>query len=170
MSFVPDVQGNASGVRGPSELRRVLDELGIGVDPDPTGVMRTEYTPGSYDPIEVCFRFPPDNAILAVEGTLVDLGEDEAAEDISLAVNLLNVEVGIYRFYVARGLQGTACVFVRIDILPAIGDGSWLQARELRQALTGLCTQKAVFEEPLLGIQRQGRSWRSIKDALRAMR
>lgn len=167
-SFAPDVTGNAGDAATLNgKLRDLLRELEVTTSDGPDGAVWTEYTPGGYDPIGVRFRLPAGLGILAVEGELVELG-DEVADDLWIALNYLNSEVSTYRFFVGEGRSGKA-VFARQDLLPNLEDEPALHPRELRQAMTGLCAQGAIFAESLKQVQ-GGRSWRYVKDALRAFR
>lgn len=164
MSFVVDIPVNA-GEGDHADLRKILDELGIQAEKDASGVLHCDYTPGSYEPVRVRFFFPADLGIVGLEGELLSF-EGEPLNELRTALNYLNVEVDTYRFYVDEQ-QGV--VLVRHDLLPNLEVQPAIHPRELRQALTGLCAQKAIFAESLEQVQ-GGRSWRFVKDALRAFR
>ncbi|RMG18299.1 MAG: hypothetical protein D6731_02320 [Planctomycetota bacterium] len=170
MNFVPDIEGQARG--GPaveSAFRAVADDLGLVLRGGRDGVLRCEYTPGSYEPIEFAFRFPEGLGILAVEGALATF-EGQPSEELRLAINYLNAEVQTYRFYVSEGEgPSDSVLLVRHDLLPNLDEAPPFHPRELRQILAGLCAQKAIFADTLLQIQ-EGRPWRLVKDALRALR
>ena len=109
------------------------------------------------------------SGILGVEGMLLGV-EGQPTEDLRLAINYLNAEVPTYRFYVSEGDGALDSeIMVRHDLLPNLEAAPDIHPRELRQIMTGLCAQKAIFAETLEQIQ-GGRSWRMVRDALRAIR
>lgn len=168
--FVPDIPGNApGGIGNQREFTKVLEALEVKARADSNGAHWTDYTPGSYDPIRVKFFFPENLGILAVEGLLLSI-EGQPTEDLRLAINYLNAEVPTYRFYVSEGDGALDSeILVRYDLLPNNESAPQIHPRELRQVLSGLCAQKAIFADTLETIQ-GGRSWRMVKDALRAVR
>ena len=115
------------------------------------------------------FFFPDGLSILALEGLLAVI-EGQPTEDLRRAINYLNAETQLYRFYVSEG-DGPmdSELLARCDLLPNLEGEPTFHARELRQAMTGLCAQKAIFADALLQVH-GGRSWRLIKDAMRAIR
>ncbi len=168
--FHPDIEGHAGGgIRVQTEFRKLLDEVGVTARSDASGAHWADYTPGSYEPIRVKFFFPRSLGILSVEG-LIHAVAGQPTEDLRTALNYLNAEVPTYRFYVSEG-DGPmdSEILVRYDLLPSVDADPPIHPRELRQTLTGLCAQKAIFAETLSQIQ-DGRSWRLVKDALRAIR
>jgi hypothetical protein len=169
-SFVPDIPGNAPGGIGVQrEFKKVLEALEVKCRADNSGAFWSDYTPGSYDPIRVKFFFPRNLGILAVEGLLMTIA-GQPTEDLRLAINFLNAEVPTYRFYVSEGDGNLESeILVRYDLLPNTESTPAIHPRELRQILTGLCAQKAIFADTLVTVQ-GGRSWRMVKDALRAVR
>jgi hypothetical protein len=170
VTFVPDVTAHAGdAARVGADLRAALKELKVPVREDRRDLW-VEYTPSpSYDPIQVRFFFPGPGGLACAEGLLVELA-DQVHEELRAAINYLNLELSSYRFY-AGDLSGKAGrgVHVRQDLLPNLGGGPSIHPRELRQALTGLCAQKAIFADPLRRAQ-EGGSWRAVKDALKALK
>jgi hypothetical protein len=168
--FVPDIAGNApGGIASMREFQKVLDAVEVNAREDNAGAFWTDYTPGSYDPIRLKFFFPLGLGILAVEGLLATI-EGQPTEDLRMAINFLNAEVPTYRFYCSEGDGNLDSeVLVRYDLLPNSESAPQIHPRELRQVLTGLCAQKAIFADTIEAVQ-GGRSWRMVKDALRAVR
>lgn len=164
MTFVSGISANSGGARQvEKELRKTLRELDINTSEDGQGNIFVDYTPGSYDPVQVRFSFPDGLGIVAMEAELLPL-QDEAGEELRIALNFLNVEVDTYRFYVGEGK-----ICVRHDMIPNLDASMWIHPRELRQVLTGLCAQNAIFADSLNQVQ-NGKSWRFVKDALKAFR
>lgn len=168
--FVPDVAGHAgSAAKLAGELRQVLRELKVDAREDPRKDLRGEFTPSaSYEPIPLRFFFPGGQGILAVEGTLILL-EGPPHEELRHALNFLCQEVAACRFYAGQEPDGRRAVFARADLLPNLDAAPALHARDLRQALTGLCAQRAIFAEPLQRVQ-GGQSWRFVRDTLKALK
>jgi hypothetical protein len=170
MSFTPQIKdhaGDAGSVR--EALRDVLDELGVQAREDPNGNFWADYTPGSYEPIRLKIFFPEETGVISLEGLAATI-EGQPIEDLRRAINYLNAEAQLYRFYVSEGDGPMESeLLVRHDLLPNLDEQPVAHTREVRQILTGLCAQKAIFADTLKQIQ-AGRSWRMIKDALRAMR
>lgn len=169
MPFVPDVAANVPEVpRVQSDLRVALKELKIPSKEDVKKDTTLEFTPSSsYDPVKVRISFPGGRGVVALEGHVLDL-EGELHEELRTAINYLNLELGLFRFYVGDLPGERRAVFVRHDVLsnstpPAV------HPRELRQALTGLCAQKAIFGEPLKRAQ-EGAPWKGVQQALRALK
>lgn len=172
MSFVPDVSSHAGdATRVGNDLRAALKEMKVTFKEDGRRDLWVEYTPSpSYEPINVRFFFLGGSGIASAEGLLVELSGD-VHEELRTAINYLNLELSSFRFYVgelAGGRSGQG-IHVRHDLLANLSGGPAIHPRELRQALTGLCAQKAVFADPLRRAQ-DGGSWRSVKDALRALK
>ncbi len=168
MTFTPDVAAHAGDREAAlRDLKRVLREVEVEFREDPTGALWAEYTPGSYDPVRVCFSFPAQHGILAVEGELFPLLEDPAHELLE-AINFLNVEIDAYRVYAGEGHDGPA-VLIRQDVLPNVDAEPTFHPRELRQVLTGMCGQKQIFTDPLRRVQ-EGGPVSGVKDALKAFR
>lgn len=172
MSFVPDVSAHGGeAARVANDLRAALKELKVPFKEDGRRDLWVEYTPSpSYEPIQVRFSFVGTLGVCGAEGLLVEI-QGDVHEELRTAINYLNLEVAGYRFYVGELAQGRSGegVHVRHDLLPNLGGGPSIHPRELRQALTGLCAQKAVFADPLRRAQGGG-SWRNVKDALRALK
>lgn len=172
MSFVPDVSSHAGdAARVGNDLRAVLKELKVVFKEDARRDLWVEYTPSpSYEAINVRFFFQDGGGIVSAEGLLAELSAD-VNEELRTAINYLNLELSSFRFYVGELAGGRAGqgIHVRHDLLANLGGGPAIHPRELRQALTGLCAQKAVFADPLRRTQ-EGGSWRSVKDALRALK
>lgn len=170
MTFVRDIQDNSGGgIKSAVELKKVLEAAEISAREDPQGAFWCDYTPGSYDSIRVKLFFPMKSGILGVEGMLLAV-EGQPTEELRLAINYLNAEVPTYRFYVSEGDGALDSeLMVRYDLFPNLEAAPDIHPRELRQVMTGLCAQKAIFAETLEQIQ-GGRSWRMVRDALRAIR
>lgn len=173
MSFIPDVPAHAGeAARVANDLRAALKELKVPFKEDGRRDLWVEYTPSpSYEAIQVRFTFAGTLGVCGAEGLLGELAGDEVHEELRAAINYLNMELSGFRFYVgelAGGRSGQG-IHVRHDLLPNLGGGPSIHPRELRQALTGLCAQKAVFADPLRRAQ-DGGSWRNVKDALRALK
>ncbi len=168
--FVPDVArhaGDAAKLAG--ELRQVLRELKLDAREDPRKDLRGEFTPSaSYEPIPLRFFFPGAQGILALEGKLLPL-DGPPHEELRHALNFLCQEVSGCRFYVGEEPDGRRAVFVRADVLPNLDASPALHARDLRQALTSLCAQRAIFADPLQRVQ-AGQSWRFVRDTLKALK
>lgn len=170
MPFVPDVAANVpEAQRVQNDLRAALKELKLPSKEDPAKrEFLLEFTPStSYDPIKVRAHLPGGRGILGLEGHVLDL-EAEVHEELRTAINYLNLELGLYRFYVGEQPGDRQALFVRHDVLTSAA-GAAVHARELRQALTGLCAQKAIFAEPLKRVQ-GGASWKGVQQALRALK
>jgi hypothetical protein len=174
VSFVPDVSSHAGdAAKVGNDLRGALKELKIAFKEDKGkgADLWVEYTPSpSYEAINVRFFFLAGSGVASAEGLLVELTGD-VHEELRTAINYLNLELSSFRFYVgelAGGKSGQG-IHVRQDLLANLSGGPAIHPRELRQALTGLCAQKAVFADPLRRAQ-EGGSWRSVKDALRALK
>jgi hypothetical protein len=173
VSFVPDVAKH-SGEPGRvgNDLRTALKELKVTFKEDSRRDLWLEYTPSpSYEPIQVRFHFLGAVGIACAEGLLAEVTGD-VHEELRTAVNFLNLELSSFRFYVGAlsGGKSGQGIHVRSDLVPNLaGAGPAIHPRELRQALTGLCAQKAIFAEPLRRAQ-EGSSWRGVKDALRALK
>lgn len=172
MSFVPDVSGHAGeATRVANDLRAALKELKVSFKEDGRRDLWVEYTPSpSYEAIQVRFTFAGGLGLCGAEGLIAEL-QGEVHEELRAAINFLNLELSSFRFYVgelAGGRSGQG-IHVRHDLLPNLGGGPSIHPRELRQALTGLCAQKAVFADPLRRAQ-DGGTWRNVKDALRALK
>jgi hypothetical protein len=172
VSFVPDVSSHAGdAARVGNDLRAALKELKVTFKEDGRRDLWVEYTPSpSYEAIHVRFFFLGGVGIASAEGLLAELSGD-VHEELRTAINYLNLELSSFRFYVgdlAGGKSGQG-VHVRHDLIANLGGGPSIHPRELRQALTGLCAQKAVFADPLRRAQ-EGGSWRAVKDALRALK
>ncbi len=172
MSFVPDVSGHAGeAARVANDLRAALKELKVPFKEDGKRDLWVEYTPSpSYEAIQVRFTFVGGQGVCGAEGLIAEV-EGDVHEELRAAVNYLNLELSSFRFYVGELAGGKAGhgIHVRHDLLPNLGGGPAIHPRELRQALTGLCAQKAVFADPLRRAQ-DGGSWRNVKDALRALK
>lgn len=171
MSFVPDVAKHAAdAARVANDLRAALKELKITFKEDGRRDLWLDYTPSpSYEPIQVRFHFLGTTGIACAEGFLAEVA-GEVHEELRTAINFLNLELSSFRFYVGERAGGKGQgIHVREDLLPNLGAGPSIHPRELRQALTGLCAQKAIFAEPLRRAQ-EGGSWRGVKDALRALK
>jgi hypothetical protein len=172
VTFVPDVAKHAADpARVANDLRSALKELKVAFKEDGKRDLNLEYTPSaSYEPIQVRFHFLGTVGVACAEGLIAEL-EGEVHEELRAAINFLNLELSSFRFYVGEraGAKGQG-IHVRQDLLPNLGgSGPSIHPRELRQALTGLCAQKAIFAEPLRRAQ-EGSSWRGVKDALRALK
>jgi hypothetical protein len=169
LPFVPDVAANVPEVpRVQSDLRVALKELKVLSKDDAKKDTLLEFTPSSsYDPIKVRISFPGGRGVAALEGHVMDL-EGELHEELRTAINYLNLELGLFRFYVGDMPGERRAVFVRHDVLSST-QAPAVHARELRQALTGLCAQKAIFAEPLKRAQ-EGAPWKGVQQALRALK
>lgn len=172
MSFVPDVSAHAGdAARVANDLRSALKELKVPFKEDGRRDLWVEYTPSpSYEAIQVRFTFGGGLGLCGAEGLLAELAGD-VHEELRAGINYLNLELSSFRFYVG-GLAGGRAgqgIHVRHDLLPSLDGGPSIHPRELRQALTGLCAQKAVFADPLRRAQ-EGSTWRNVKDALRALK
>lgn len=169
-SFVPDIAANGGDPqRVANDLRSALKELKVQFKESAQRELTSEYTPSpSYEAIKVRFHFPGGRGVVAAEGHLLDL-EGDPHEELRTAINYLNQEMSVFRFYVGDAPSGRKALYVRHDMLPNTGGGSHIHSRELRQALTGLCAQKAIFSEPLKRVN-GGASWKGVKDALRALK
>ncbi|MBX3466069.1 MAG: hypothetical protein KF878_04095 [Planctomycetes bacterium] len=171
MSFVPDVSAHAGdAARVANDLRAALKELKVPFKEDGRRDLWVEYTPSpSYQAIAVRFFFHDRLGVCCAEGLLGEVA-GEVHEELRMAINYLALELSTFRFYVGDLAQGRGRgIHVRHDLLPSTGGGPAIHPRELRQALTGLCAQKAVFADPLRRCQ-EGASWRNVKDALRALK
>jgi hypothetical protein len=169
-SFVPDIATHAGDPqRVANDLRTALKELKISFKESGQRELQSEFTPSpSYEAIKVRFHFPGGRGIVAAEGHLLDL-DGEPHEELRIAINYLNQEMSVFRFYVGDAVSGRKALYVRHDMLPNTSGGAQIHSRELRQALTGLCAQKAIFAEPLKRVN-GGASWKGVKDALRALK
>lgn len=172
MSFVPDVSAHAGeAARVANDLRAALKELKVAFKEDGRRDLWVQYTPSpSYEAVQVRFTFVEAHGVCGAEGLVSELSSDDIHEELRAAINYLNMELSGFRFYVGElaGRSGRG-IHVRHDLLPNLGGNPSIHPRELRQALTGLCAQKAVFADPLRRAQ-EGGSWRNVKDALRALK
>lgn len=170
MTFVPYIKNNAGDApKFRAALRGVLEEMGVEHREDHDENLWLDYTPGSYEPIRLQMFFPEGTGVIAIEGLLTTI-DGQPIEDTRRALNFLNAEAQLYRFYVSEGDGPMESeLLIRHDLLPNLDEEPLVHVREVRQVLTGLCAQKAIFADTLTQIQ-GGRSWRMIKDALRAMR
>lgn len=172
MSFVPDVSAHAGeAARVAGDLRAALKELGVPFKEDGRRDLWVEYTPSpSYEAIPVRFTFSGATGVCGAEGLITDL-EGDVHEELRTAINYLNLELSSFRFYAGEleGGRSGRGIHVRHDLLPNLSSVPSIHPRELRQALTGLCAQKAVFADPLRRAQ-EGGTWRNVKDALRALK
>jgi hypothetical protein len=170
VTFIPDVAAHAGDpAKVGNDLKAALKELKIPFKEDGRRDLWVEYTPSpSYQPVNVRFSFA-GSGLCSAEGLVVEL-EGEAHEELRTAINVLNLELSAYRFYVGdrAGGEGRG-VHVRSDLLPNLAAAPSVHPRELRQVLTGMCAQKAIFGDPLKRSQ-EGASWRAVKDALRALK
>jgi hypothetical protein len=165
VSFVPDVAKHAGDpARVANDLRAALKELKVTFKEDGRRDL-------SYEPIQVRFHFLGQVGVACAEGLLAEVTGD-VHDELRTAINYLNLELSSFRFYVGAlsGGRSGQGIHVRSDLAPNLGGaGPAIHTRELRQALTGLCAQKAIFAEPLRRAQ-EGGSWRGVKDALRALK
>lgn len=170
MTFIPDVAAHAGDpAKVGNDLKAALKELKIPFKEDGRRDLWVEYTPSpSYEPVNVRFSFA-GSGLCSAEALLAKLDGD-VHEELRTAINVLNLELSAYRFYVGDLSTGDGHgIHVRHDLLPNLTSSPAIHPRELRQALTGLCAQNAVFTEPLERAQ-GGASWRGVKDALRALK
>jgi hypothetical protein len=170
VTFVPDVGANLPDTqRVANDLRAALKELKVAFKEDAKREVQAEFTPSpSYEAIKLRMHFPGGRALLGLEGHVCDVA-GEQHEELRAALNYLNLELGQFRYYVGDQPGGGLAVFVRHDLLPTTEKGAAVAARELRQALTSLCQQKAIFAEPLRRVQ-AGDSWKSIQSALKSLK
>jgi hypothetical protein len=167
--FVPDLVNQSGEVlRVFNDLRYTLRQMDLETGEVGSRELLIEYQANAaYEPIRIKFLFPESFGTLAAEGLLFGV-EGEPSDEVRLALNFLNQELPLFTFYVAPRAQGHE-ILVRQDVLPDLRDKVTISPKELRHVLTGLCAQKEIFTDVLRGVQ-EGRSWRTVRDALKALR
>ena len=150
-----------------ADVQAALTELGVSSARGRRHELLLDYVVNpAYDPVRVKLFFSEDFGVLGAEGLLAVL-EQAPNLDFDLALNFLNHEAAPFRFYVAEGADGDE-LLVRQDLLPSLGRKKAFTTKQIKQALTGLCAQREVFLDPLMGVLR-GRPWESVREALRSL-